>query len=310
MKIYESGHGSELTEYFFDDEPLEQILYDKCPEGPTVANLYLQVREFVARIENACNDGHIQDAIAIASELGRSGIPISIEVCSRLVVIMIGIVPSCPNPIITFDLLPLEPLLAQIWMMALEKENKALQLHVGPVLYRWQEHYGRYHEARQVLTRLIEINREIKNHFDEALYLNNFAFDYMLEDRFSEAISLFEEAARMFERLGIAFQYANSRANYWTCRFNLDDIDDLEGIEAELKTLLKIVRKSGQWHERKPLILLAQIEERRGNIKEAIDLVEQAIKSCSDSNTHYPEEDVIYLDRLQKKEAQLDASHK
>ena len=47
MKIYESGHGSELTEYFFDDEPIERILYDKSPDGPTVANLYLQVREFV-----------------------------------------------------------------------------------------------------------------------------------------------------------------------------------------------------------------------------------------------------------------------
>jgi len=301
MKIYESGHGSELTEYFFDDEPLERILYDKSLEGPTVANLYLQVREFVARIENACNEGHIHEAIAIAFELGRSGKPISLEVCSRLVVIMIGIVPSCPNPIITFDLLPLEPLLAQIWMMALEKENKALQLHVGPVLYRWQEHYGRYHEARQVLTRLIEINRELKNHFDEALYLNNFAFDYMLEDRYSEAIPLFEEAARMFEKLDITFQYANSRANYWTCRFKLDDIDDLEGIEAELKTLLKIVRQSGQWHERKPLILLAQIEERRGNIKEAIDLVEQAIKSSTGSNTHYPEQDAVYLKCLQGK---------
>jgi len=301
MKIYESGHGSELTEYFFDDEPIEQILYDKCPDGPTVANLYLQVREFVARIENACNEGHIHEAIAIAFELGRSGKPISLEVCSRLVVIMIGIVPSCPNPIITFDLLPLEPLLAQIWMMALEKENKALQLHVGPVLYRWQEHYGRYHEARQVLTRLIEINRELKNHFDEALYLNNFAFDYMLEGRFNEAIPLFEEAARMFEKLDITFQYANSRANYWTCRFNLDDIDDLEGIEAELKTLLKIVRKSGQWHERKPLILLAQIEERRGNIRKAIDFVEQAIKSSTGSNTRYPEQDAVYLKYLQRK---------
>src|SRR3989304_10172872 len=169
MKIYESGHGSELTEYFFDDEPIERILYDKSPDRPTVANLYLQVREFVARIENACNDGHVQDAIAIAFELGRSGNPISLEMYSRLVVIMKGIVPSCPNPIITFDLLPLEPLLAQIWMMALEKENKTLQLHVGPVLYRWQEHSGRYREARQVLTRLKKINRDLKNHFDEAL---------------------------------------------------------------------------------------------------------------------------------------------
>ena len=116
----------------------------------------------------------------------------------------------------------------------------------------------------------------------------------MLEGRFSEAIPLFEEAARMFEQLNITFQYANSRANYWICRVNLDDIDDMEGIEAELKALLKILSQSGQWHERKPLILLAQIEERRGNIKEAIDLVEQAIKSSRYSNTHYPEQDVIY----------------
>ena len=125
----------------------------------------------------------------------------------------------------------------------------------------------------------------------------------MLEGRFSEAIPLFEEAARMFEQLNITFQYANSRANYWICRVNLDDIDNPEGLEAELKTLLKILSQSGQWHERKPLILLAQIEERRGNIKEAIDLMEQAIKSCRGSNTLYPEQDVIYLGRLQGKES-------
>lgn len=300
MKLDESRHYRESPEFFFDDEPLERILYGETIEGPTVANLYLQVREFVASIGNAYDEGNIQDAIGMASELGRSGNPISLEMCSRLVVIMKGIVPSCPNPIITFDLLPLEPLLSQIWMMAFEKDNKALQLHVGPALYRWQEHYGRYHEAGQVLARLIEINRELKNHFDEAIYLNNFAFDYMLEGRFSEAIPLFEEAARMFEKLNITFEYANSRANYWTCRANLNDIDNLEGLEAELKTLQPVFNQSGLWHERKPLILLAQIEERRGNISEAIRLVTKAIESCRHSKTRYPEQDTIYLEHLQR----------
>lgn len=310
MKWDKSKHYSESHEFFFDDEPLERILYDKSLEGPTVANLYLQVIEFVIQIENAYKNGHIQDVITKACELGRSFSPISLEICSRLVVIMKSIVPDYTNPIMIFDLLPLKILLEQIWMMALEKENKTLQLNVGPVLYRWHEHHGRYHEAREVLGRLMEINRELKSYFGEAIFLNNFAFEYMLEDRYSEAIPLFEEAARMFEQLNITFQYANSRANYWTCRVNLNDIGDTEGIEAELKTLLKILSQASRYYERKPLILLAQIEERRGNIKEAIDLVEQAIKSCSDSNTHYSEEDVIYLDRLQKKEAQLDASHK
>lgn len=303
MKLYESGQGSELTKFIFDDEPLERILYDKSLEGPTVANLYLQVREFVARIENACKEGHIQDAIAIAFELGKSGNLISLDICSRLVDIMKRIVPDYPKPIMIFDLQPLGPFLDYIWMMALQKEDKALQLKAGPVIYRWHEHHGRYHEARQVLARLIEINRGLKNQLDEAVYLNNLAFEYLLEERFQEAIPLFEEAAGMFNKLAISFEYANSRANYWTCRVNLNDIGDTEGLEAELKTLLKILSQAGRHYKRKPLILLAQIEERRGNIKRAIGLMKQAIKSSRDGKTRYTEEDMPYLDHLKGKEA-------
>ncbi len=301
MKPYESGHGSELTKFIFDDEPIERILYDKSLEGPTVANLYLQAREFVARIENAYKEGNIQDAIAMASELGSNGNPISLGMCSRLIVIMKSIVPDYPRPIMIFDLQPLEPLLDHIWKMALDKEDKALQHIFGSILYRWYEHYGKYHEAREVLGRLIEISRELKDQFYEAIYLNNFAFEFMLEGRHQEAIPLFDKAASMFKQLNNTLQYANSRANYWTCRVNLNDIGDTEGTEAELKTLLKMLSQAGLHYNRKPLILLAQIEERRGNIKEASNLVKQAIKSSRDSNTRYTEEDVEYLDCLKGK---------
>ena len=293
----------DTSEFFFDDEPLEHILYDDSLKGRTVANLYLQVRESVIQIESAYNGDNIQDAIAMASELGRSGTPISQEMYLRLIRVMRTMVPDYPNPVMIFDLLPLKPLLEQIWMMALDKENKALQLKVGPLLYKWYELHGKYRDAREVLDRLIGINRELKNHFDEAVYLNNFAFEYTLERRFREAMPLFEKAASMFEQLNNKFQYANSLANYWICRFDLGDIDDLERIDSELKTLSGILNQSGHWQERKPLILLAQIEERRGNIQNAIQLVERAIESCSQSKTRYPEQDAIYLEYLKRKQA-------
>ena len=66
----------------------------------------------------------------------------------------------------------------------------------------------------------------------------------------------------------------------------------------ELKAFSMTLDKSSDWHRRKPLIILARIEERRGNITAAIRLVEKAIKVCENNRTRYPELDATYLEHL------------
>ena len=134
----------------------------------------------------------------------------------------------------------------------------------------------------------------------EAVTLNNFAFEYQLEQRWGEAMPLFHQAADMFKQAGNPLQHANSRANYWMCRFAIGDVKEMDDIEIEVKELAETIGHHGSWIERKPLILLAHIEEQRGNVVGAIDFVNRAIASARDSGTRFPEIDGEYLDRLLK----------
>lgn len=65
-----------------------------------------------------------------------------------------------------------------------------------------------------------------------------------------------------------------------------------------MKTLLEILEQGGGRKIRKPLILLARIEERRGNLDRAIELVELAIQAGKNSRTRFPEMDAAYLAQL------------
>ena len=93
--------------------------------------------------------------------------------------------------------------------------------------------------------------------------------------------------------------------------------------EVEFKKALKAVKKEekkqAKIRERKNLkaydeayrnfhkifhqieLILKRIEEKRGNIEGAIMLVEQAIQSCKDTRTRYPEMDEEYLEHLRRK---------
>ena len=295
----------ESLELVFDDEPLERILYGKKLKGPTRANLFFPALGWVQKIRRAFKDGDIRAAVKNASELAVKEYSISTQMCFELSLIMRGIVPDYPNPIIEIDLSPLGPLLEQMWNLALRSEGRELQKTVGAPLYRWYEHHQQYENARRVLTTLIEIAKEDEDRIGEAVVINNFAFEYLLEGRPEGAISFFEKAAKIFEDNEIIFEYANARANYWTCRFECDDLEEDQKIEAELKSLAKTLGKKADWRTRKPLILLARIEERRGNISAAVQLVERAIKACKNGKTRYPELDRKYLEHLKCKVTRL-----
>jgi len=71
----------------------------------------------------------------------------------------------------------------------------------------------------------------------------------------------FDRAARLADELKQTTDYANSRSNYWGCRFELDGIGICEIMMPELRRLGDILHEAN-WPmgERKVLVLIARVE--------------------------------------------------
>ncbi len=296
--ILSSDVEDNLIELYFDDEPLESILYGVNQRKPSPANLFRAARICINGVINSFNEGNVPKFIAAASALGNTDMEISAQTCSILAGAIGAFFPYYPNPVMPYDLGPLKELLEKIWTIAAQSGDDDLQDKTGSLLFRWYEHHGRYEEARKVLARLIEIATEKGNRRGEALYLNNLGFEYLLESRWSEAIPYFEEATQLFMEADITFEMMNARANCWICRFEAGDFGDISSTEADVKEIMDFFTGSGRWYERKALVLMAKIEERKGNSEGAAQLVGRAIESAKNSNTRYPELDAKYLRAL------------
>ena len=297
----ETGWKEESDAFYFDDEPLDRILYGKDGESPSQANLFLPGRRLLRKLNSIDGERKIAEIIIIAAEMARDDVLLSLETCREAADILGKVFPYYPCPAIKENILSLRPLFEKIWRVAMEAGDRSLKEIGGQLLFRCCEYQEEYEDARQVLSHLLEIRREKGDRVNEAVALNNFAFEYLLEERWQEAMPIFEESASIFEETQINFERANARANYWICRFALNDMGDIEKTEAELKEIAGTFKGSGRWHERKPLILQARLEEQRGNIENAIQLVKKAIASAGESGTRYPEIDREYLGELMKK---------
>lgn len=298
----QSGDRLNVSELFFDDEPIDDILYGTWRgKGPSMANLFRRGQSFVDKIVAAYRAGSPEDLISAAHILGSSGEELSIDMSRTLVEVMCQFVPTCPYPVIKYDTLPLGPLLRKLWQDALIRDDKNLTKKAGFVLSHWSESHRLYRESRKVLRRLKPLYRDLADLPEEAGTVNGIGFTYLLEEKWKEAIPFFEEASFAFKKLQQTFRYSNARCNYWTCRFELGDMGELDETEKELKELSSMLNGEGRWHERKPLILRAKLEEKRGNIDKAIILVMRAVKVTRGGETRYPEFDGEYLEELRKR---------
>ena len=133
---------------FYDDEPLDQILYGEAGGGPAPASLFLSARRHVAAMRAAHASGDIPAMMDAAAALGADDSPVSVSMCLEIAYILTHAVPQIPDPVIAFDLKPLQPLLEKVWRVALDRNHKALQKRASWPLFRWYEHHGRYEERR------------------------------------------------------------------------------------------------------------------------------------------------------------------
>jgi len=284
-----------------DDEPLDAFLHGAETNGPTVANLFLMPAAYVDNIQKLNAEGHTHKVIAMAAELTGKDYPLSLKICYDLVRILAPLIPQYPKPILLHDITPLGPLFEKIWSVAKETKDLVLQEGSGQVLYRWYEHHQSFKEARRILTALMDVLQHKGDSISIAFLTNNYGFEYALEDRWQEAMPFFQQAAELFGRNNDEMNHANARANFFMSKIECGDFTFVEQHTEELENLNKKLENAGPWQKRKPWILLAKIEEHRGNIKEAIRLAESAIETVSNSATKYPELDGEYLASLIEK---------
>jgi hypothetical protein len=300
---YFQVHHNNNIELVFDDENIEDVLYNKDRSGPTPANIFLPLKEKMYEIRDLFEKKSIESFSSKVSELLSGTLPISQEIYLEINDLLSELIPAYPKPILKYDIHDFGDIIEKMWKYA---QTNNLQERFGTNVYRWYEHYGHYSKARDVLQELIRIAIEKRKRLDEAMYINNLAFEYLLEKEWRKGAPLFKKAAEIFFEEKDRFNYHNARANYLTCEIESNNIEDIEAIEDEVESIKEFLNVIGDYRTRKPYILLAKIEEKKGNINKAISLVEEAISITQNTNTIYPEEDKRYLDDLKKHKQSYD----
>jgi len=94
---------NEAAEFYFDDEPLENILYGINGDGASVANLFPPDYSYLRKLETACGENEMVEIVATISELEESNVVLSLETCERIADLMTSIFPYYPDPVMTED---------------------------------------------------------------------------------------------------------------------------------------------------------------------------------------------------------------
>jgi len=82
LRLLQEERVKRSTEFVFDDEPLEQILYGKELGGPTSASLYLPALKYIQGISHALRNRKINDAAERLPSLKKRDTPFAPQCAS------------------------------------------------------------------------------------------------------------------------------------------------------------------------------------------------------------------------------------
>jgi len=263
---------------YFDDVPLEDILYSSGPRRPGAAGLYLRGREPVNAFVRAALGRDHADAARLALRIVKLKAALSVPMYIDAVRACCALIPPYPLAILRYEFSPIVALLHKAWRFAVEEGHSDLQEIAANPYSRCQEMVGNYEASRKALLQLREIHRNRGDLEQEAAALNNYAFTYWAESRYEEALPGFEEAVEKFQASGAYFRVPNARANYWDCRVQVDAEADLDEAERVAHELMKALHRSFFWQRRKPFLLLSRVRNRQGKLRAAIRM---ARKVCA-----------------------------
>jgi tetratricopeptide (TPR) repeat protein len=289
------------TGFLFDDEPLESILYDDtgAGAGPSPAGLFTSAEPFVSAIFQAFERGDMEEGLHGMAELLARGDPVRVSNLIRFAVLMGSFIPSVPCPIVQDRNVSYGSLLDHLLAAGLAWDDDTLVQRAGTLLYRYYEGCGRYGDAASVVGHLLERVKKRGDRSNEAVLTNNLGYDYLLACDWDRAEGCFARAITLFADDHSGFERANARLNHLVARYERAGGAPSERFEKKLYRFMAALGKD--WRQRKALIPLARIAERRGKLEIAIRYARQAVAACEGIPTKHRIEDQEYLERLEEK---------
>jgi tetratricopeptide (TPR) repeat protein len=297
----EFEHYAALAEFgiLFDDEPLEAILYGAPSSGPSSADLFAAAEQTLGAVHAALEQDDLPGALRRMAQLLESDSPVPERVLLRIAGFMRQLVPDVPCPLIEDQGPAYGRILQPCFDAGGARRNDALVKLAGAPLYRWYEAVGRYEAAAEVVRRMLEDAAQRRDTHAQAQLTNNLGYEYLLSQRWEEAAPYFQRSTALFEALGDAVEVANGRANALLCEAGLKGPEQLSQSRSELNELATTLRRRHDWRARKPLGLIARIEEQKGHCRKAILYARAAVIAGREVPSRHHLEDQEYLAGLE-----------
>jgi tetratricopeptide (TPR) repeat protein len=282
----------------FDDEPLDGVLYGELSKGPTPADCFIPIKEHMRIIREAAQNRDRTILLETLTLIFSEDMPLHMPICDEIIDITETLIPIDPLPELSYDISGITPLLEKIWSLQKREHDYDRRVRIGNRLYRSYEHQGKFDKARDILNTLISLAQERHRRTSEAVYTNNLAFEYLLEEKWQSAMMLFQRAEKIFINEGDSYEVSNARANYLSCLFSVCSASEMAKHENELNELAQELSKDNNWRARKPNVLLSRIRESLGDIDGAVDYMERAINASEGKGLKWTEIDKTRLSEL------------
>lgn len=296
-KFFDILKPTEVKELYFDDVPYESFVYSKKKRKPTLANYYLKTDEEFEKIENIIMKSSKKEIISKITNFVQENKDLSIYAMSQVFYYLVEFIPLYPCPNLKYDIKPLKDTISMIWQHSCKNMDKSDLILKTDYFYRFFEHIGEYNTAIKIIKKILKIEDK---YYNQGILLNNLGFEYFLQQNFKKGKLFFKKAMKVFRECNNENQYYNSFCNYMFCELGLNNIEVLTKNKREIAKAYKFLKNEADYQKRKPLILLAKIEEKRNNYKSAIILVEKALKAQKKKKTKFYYLDKAYSKQLNK----------
>jgi tetratricopeptide (TPR) repeat protein len=297
VSLPESSRGDRAI--FFDDEPVESVLYAERRTGPSNTSAFTEARSETEAIAANLAAGKTRAAIDSIVRLLGSGQAVPLTACEAFVVALADLIPQCPRPLLPEDTGDCGAALGALVSRTELHGSDGVSRRAQTLLYRWHEGRGEYVQARSVIRPMLKGAEREDDLQHAATLVNNYGYEYLLEGRPAEAERYFERALERFTRLKHASEMANVRANVLTCRFALSAPKNWTDLVRDVCETHRALRKRRDWRVRKTMRLLAELASERGRLTSATQWARRAVAASARVPTRLKEDDEQYLRGLE-----------
>jgi tetratricopeptide (TPR) repeat protein len=284
---------------FFDDEPIESVLYANRRAGPSNASAFIEAQSETDQIALNLAAGKTREAVRGIVGLLTSERAVPLSACSGFLMSFADLIPLCPRPVLPEGTDDCGAALRALISRARRHGWTAAVARGETLLYRWHEGRGEYSQARGVIHAALTRTDTKSDARLFATLLNNYGYELLLERCPAEAKLYFELALNAFALVHDMREIANTRANVLSCRFALSAPDEWGHLVPDLARTHRALRSHRDWRARKTLRLLAELSAERGRTSAALRWAERAVAASDTVPTRLREDDERLLAWLQ-----------